>query len=178
MPVLECLNLADVLIEKRDIEFTEDNHPFHGTVKNMRAIPSSAFYGKSTLSRIIFPKELDAISYGAFGYTSLTGSLKIPEGVMTIESWAFEQCAKLNGKLSLPSTLKSIGGGAFFECTNIIGELNLPDGLEHIGGHAFYLCRGLSGQLMLPHNLRRIESDAFNGCKFSGDLKIPADAFT
>lgn len=172
MKSLAYLNLKEVDIVKTDYAASPNWDGKIVEYSNVRCIPSCAFQ-RSSLNRIVFPDSLDIIGEAAFDYSSLTGSLIIPEGVKCIGGNAFYWCGMLNGKLILPVSLKIIGIQAFCGCENIVGELNLPHNLECIGASAFSNCRSLSGTLILPEDLEVIELQTFASCGFSGDLKIP-----
>lgn len=162
MTRLQALNLKEVRIKK-----WEDG----GTVYNEDEIPNEAMRSKKSLARIILPDTLQSIGESAFVLSSLSGSLIIPEGVVTVKQRAFQGCSAFTGKLSLPSTLEEIQIQAFSEC-KFSGELSLPPSIKEIGEMAFFNCM-FSGNLTLPENLEKLEREAFYNCYFSGNLKIP-----
>lgn len=165
MTVLESINLKEVKIEKYD------SYP----VSPANVIPASAFYGKSTLIRFVFPEGITRIGSSAFESTNITGSLIIPEGVTEIGQSSFSQCSGLSGTLTLPSSLKVIGDEAFYGCGNLIGNLSIPEGVTKIGRNAFSFCKNLTGNLILPNGLNSLGSEAFIGCHgFTGSLNIPS----
>ena len=166
MSVLQAVNMKEVTIVANRF----------GNGAN--EIPSTAFYGKSTLVRFVFPDTTTKINGGAFGHTSLTGSLILPNSITEIGSYAFggmyDGLKSLNGTLSLPSNLRIIGEWAFGGCSNLYGELHIPEGVEEIGTAAFYHCSGFTGNLVLPNTLKRLNLGVFSGCTgFKGDLIIP-----
>lgn len=174
MSSLKSLHLGDVVVYCPKAMFF--NYESEDEIQD--AIPSSAMFHKSTLSRIIFPKNLKMIGGAAFDSTGLMGDLIIPEGVEYIGGmsgywWtgAFANCHNLLGKLELPSTLKTVGYYAFYN-DNFEGELILPESLEYIGECAFY-GNNFSGQLVLPERLEYIGDSSFYGNNFSGGLEIP-----
>lgn len=160
MTALQSLNL-------REVEIAE-----YGSYA-ANEIPNSAFSGKSTLIRFVFPENITRIGLEAFRDSNLSGSLIIPNGVTEIDVRAFYQCP-LNGTLTLSRSLTKIGYGAFQECTGLSGTLNLPASVEVIGSYAFYGCRGFTGNLQLPDDIVEIGDRAFSGCSgFTGSLTIP-----
>lgn len=160
-------------------------------VDGIFAIPSSAFSGKTTLIKCVLPDKLERIEYNAFGGTSLTGSLLLPEGLKyvagfqstkitsvqfpsTLEEigdYAFTYCTSLMTEMSLPKSVKSIGISAF-EASAIKGNLALPHNLESIGATAFGRCSGLTGSLVIPDKIVIIPNDAFYVCGFTGTLTL------
>lgn len=146
-------------------------------------IPSRAFFEKFSLISIVLPDRLRTIGSGAFAHTSITGSLVIPEGVVTLEDGCFSECSSLTGQLSLPSTLKQIGtstertegSGVFLGC-NFVCNLNLPDGLETIGSGAFCRCRNIYGEIDIPESVSSINYRSFAFMDdVSGTIRIPQD---
>ena len=54
--------------------------------------------------------------------------VELPEGLETIESYAFGYCHSLT-QVHIPSSVKSLGAGAFYKC-NALEVVELPEGLE------------------------------------------------
>lgn len=174
-------------IDKRDFDFMKNEMSVLQSINlkeveivayssyKANEIPSSAFSGKSTFLRFVFPDKLTKIGGSAFSSTNLTGSLIIPEGVTEIGASAFSSCSSLSGTLTLPSSLEVIEGSAFSNCSNLIGPLVLPERLKVIGTYAFAFCYHFTGNLLLPENLEVLQSHAFAYCTgLSGSLKIPS----
>ncbi len=163
MTVLRSLNLKEVVIKECESVNEEADK-----------IPHHAFNMNKSLFNIVFPDQLKAIGNDAFARSNLSGSIIIPEGVITIGSYAFLECAKLNGTLVLPTTLETIEMCGFFECT-FVCELKLPANLRSIGETAFRDCNGLHGELIFPEGLEEIGDGAFSGCRsLTGSLIIPS----
>lgn len=158
MAALQSLNLREVEIAGYG------SYPAH-------EIPYSAFEGKSTLIRFVFPENITRIGDRTFMRTNLSGSLIIPNGVTEIGSYAFAECP-LPGTLTLPGSLTEIGMGAFSGC-DLSGNLNIPASVETIGSSAFNGC-DFTGNLLLPERLKTLGSSAFLFCSgFTGSLTIP-----
>ena len=119
------------------------------------------------------------LPYGATEY-------KIPDGVETMESGAFQNNETLE-KVTFPATLKEISwscfslcenlksvhipgnvktlGGFSFSCCFSLEEVVLQDGLEAIGNRAFVWCENIK-QIALPASLTTIGENAFQGIPF------------
>ena len=156
------------------------------------AIPTEAFYCKSTLIKCVLPDKLEYICYRAFDQTSLAGKLLLPEGLKfvsgfrdtkitgiqfpnTLEEigeYAFTNSKSLMTEISLPESLKIIGLGAFLSSA-ITGNLSLPQNLESIGEFAFSSCTGLTGSLVIPNKIKIIPYHAFSSTGFTGTLTLP-----
>ena len=159
-------------------------------------IPRMAFNNKTTLIKCVLPDKLERIDASAFSFTSLGGTLILPEGVKYVSGFdgtkisnvqfpstleviggsCFSGCTALMCELSFPSSLKHIGNEAFYSSA-IQGKLILPEKLEGIGLSAFYLCRGLTGSLRIPSGVKSIPSHSYYGtfkeCGFNGSLILP-----
>lgn len=97
---------------------------------------------------------------------SFAGSLKIetlviPEGIVSVDTWAFESCDKLKS-IKFPSTLVEIWADAFSHCYSLT-TIELPEGLTHIHDYAFANCNALE-KIKLPSTLKAIKSFAFSNC--------------
>lgn len=160
MTALQGINMKDVVITTSQI-------------------PNYAFYEKQSLTRFVFPHNINRIGYSVFAGTSITGDLTIPNGVERIDDNAFGVAVKngyyvglsLYGTLTLPESLKYIGESAF-QSASLMGELRLPSSVQYIGERAFAF-NSFSGELTLPEHLLELGDTAFRGNKFRGSLKIP-----
>ena len=113
----------------------------------------------------------DIGSYSFFMKTNLTGSLTIPDGIITIGEAAFYRCTGITGTLTLGNTITVIGPMAF-DNSGISGDLVIPNSVTEVGHRAFCLCSNLTGTLTLPNTMTLIDDYAF--CSpFTGELVIP-----
>lgn len=153
-------------------------------------IPENAFSDKKSLVKCVLPDKLEAICKNAFGNTSLTGTIQLPEGLKYVSGF---NGTKITNVI-FPSTLEEIGGGsdesygcnffgdgfgAFFDCTSLMCEISFPNSLKRIGDQAFSSTPGKStpikGNLVLPEGLEEIGEYAFRYCSgLTGSLVIPS----
>ena len=84
--------------------------------KSCKELPTCLFQGCRALESIDFPTDLTYIGYEAFcECDSLfyeSGTLVLPEGVQTVDAYAFAKCRHIN-KVVLPKSTKSVGHEAF-----------------------------------------------------------------
>ncbi len=97
-------------------------------------------------------------------------SIKIPEGVETIEPYAFAKLTALE-EIELPSTLTRIGVGAFYGCESL-KKINLKYA-KFINENAFANCTSLSSVEL--DNVVAIGNYAFANCKLE-QLYLPLSA--
>ena len=110
-------------------------------------------------------------------YTGTDVDIVIPEGVVTIQSRAFEDNKTIK-TVTFSSSVRTIGTNAFYGCSNLV-SVNLNEGLETIGIQAFQgvaLGEKLSteevepGTLTIPSTVRSIGIGAFNKCEYLGTV--------
>ena len=101
---------------------------------------------------------------------AISGTYEIPNGVTTLDSFAFEGCKLLTG-VSIPDGVVRIGESAFAYCKGLT-SIALPDGVTEIGDRAFEYCYALE-RITLPDGLTSMGKAAFNACKSLASVVIP-----
>lgn len=144
-----------------------------GLIYSVVGIGQSAFRGSSGLTGSLkIPESIISIGDYAFSETGFTGPLTIPNSVREIGKGAFYDCYGFTGPLTIGSSVKTIGNGAFMNCWNLTGSLKIPESVTSIGDQAFSNLN-LTGSLTIPNSVRRIGKYAFSGCTgFTGSLTI------
>lgn len=97
-------------------------------------------------------------------------AVDIPEGVTSIEEYAFYNCQNLT-EVTIPESVKSINNGAFSSCSSL-EEVTIPGSVENIGFQAFSGCSSLTKVTMLE-GVTSIGARAFSGCRVLEEIKIP-----
>lgn len=174
MAILEAVNLKEVKI-KNDV------------------IPAEAFKDKKTLCYFSMPEIVTNIGCSAFYNTMLSGTIVLPDDVVTIREYAFSNsnvasvvfgnsltaiddyafsgCSSLSCEIHFPSTLKRIGQSAFYYCS-LLGKLSLPEELEYIGRNAFYRSGRFTGDLVIPEKIKILYEHTFECAPFTGTLVL------
>ena len=126
------------------------------------AIGKSAFEYCSSLETVTLPATLIKIESYAFNSSGIT-TIKIPEGVTTIEEHAFSNCSYLK-KVIIPSTITSMGTAIFENCINL-SSVSIAEGTKYVtlGSGAFRNCTSLQ-TITIPGNYITIGRGAFYGC--------------
>ncbi len=116
----------------------------------------------------------------------------MPEGLTTVNSWAFYYCTGLE-TLTLPSTLHTMGENAFDNCKGLssilipgslktipkrafnyctgLEEVIISDGIEVVGEGAFNNCQTLK-KVVMADSVKTLEKDTFYGCSKLSDIKL------
>ncbi len=102
------------------------------------------------------------------GENPITG-VTVPEGVVTIESAAFNYCQQLK-HIQLPGSLRSIGDTCFGN--TILREIIIPEGVESMGDEVFYHCRSLKN-VSLPDSLVQMGRGTFYQCYGLESVRLP-----
>lgn len=103
----------------------------------------------------------------------LYGDLVIPDSVISLGTYAFENCDNFNGILKLSNQLKEIQLGTFKQCSGLRGDLVIPDSVTKIESYSFYKCKHFTS-LKLSSNIEFIGQSVFANCiNMTGDLIIP-----
>ena len=175
-------------------------------------IGDSSFYKATGIQDVSFPSTLVSIGSSAFSKTSMSGvnivlpdsvneigsyafsssgivSINLPQGITTIETGVFKNCASLKS-IDFPQNLATIGSYAFWGCTSL-ESIIIPNSVTEIGDYAFTGCTNvtnivLSNQLQsipylcfsstsitsitIPDSITEIGKESFNGCKNLTDI--------
>lgn len=169
-PNLQSLDMGDAVLEE------------NGSLARMRYAKGQNATGLTNLTSFTFPKTTTSIPAGAFNENTklqeiimLEGSLttiteqafqgctrlsnvRIPDGITTIGTNAFENCAFEN--ISFPNSLKRIETNAFGSCRNL-KSITIPMNVTYIGPSAFQKNNSMTDVYVLGNNVL-IPNGAFN----------------
>ncbi len=166
--------------------------------QRVTAIDTEAFYGCDLSGFIISNgSKLSSIGQGAFGNSSGLERLILPGSLITIESGAFENSAKLASvTVAAQSNLQSLGENAFANCAKLayftfgkdsiitaigngafngdklLKNLVIPDSVISIGSEALKDCKLLE-KLSIPNGVTLLGTDALKGCSALTEISIP-----
>lgn len=131
----------------------------------VKIIGAEVFKGVQITS-VVIPEGVITIEKWAFNNNLLT-SVVLPDTLKTISEYAFT--ANRLEHIVIPNGIKAIGAGAFW--LNELTVVTLPNGLEHIGGTAFE--DNLIAEITFPDSLISIGDYAFSSNKFT-EVIIPS----
>lgn len=127
-------------------------------------------YRLTGVKHVIVPEGITTIDAYAFENCGTLESIELPKSVTSIGDGAFMNCHELK-TIRLSENLTSIGRNAFFNCYALT-EIDIPDSVQTIGSAAFYDCRNLTS-VQLPRQLKKIEGQMFSGCICLSDIMLP-----
>ena len=93
-------------------------------------------------------------------YRGQGGDVVIPNGVMKIGNYAFEDCVVIKS-VTIPNSVTSIGERAFRGCDNLT-SITIGNGVTSIGDRAFDFCGFMS--VTIPDSVTRIGWGVFGNC--------------
>lgn len=130
-------------------------------------LPKNFFKYKSSLETIEIPEGIINIPSFSFDNDYSLKSIVIPDSVKTIEDYAFQNCIGLRS-VNIPNSVTSIGGSAFFSCANLT-SIEIPNSVISLGGSAFSGCTRLTSVTM-SNNVSTIGTNAFKNVPEMGEL--------
>ena len=130
-----------------------------GTVTSIgsSAFSGTKFYESQPDGLVVFGK----VVYKMKGSSPTV--MTVPEGIVCIGDYAFENCTGLT-HVTIPSSVTSIGMLAFGNCSSLT-SVTIPDSVTSIGQGAFCNCSGLTS-VTIPSRVTSIGRDAFADTPF------------
>ena len=138
--------------------------------ENVKYIPPYTFSNKTGLTgTLIIPDSVITIGERAFTGCNNIDTLIIGNSVTSVGQYAFNGCTGLDS-LVIGNAISTIGQYAFYGCTSLKGAISIAD---TIGDRAFYNCSGINS-LILREGVKYIGSESFYNCSdLTGLLNIP-----
>lgn len=122
-----------------------------------------------------FPSGLSSITWNDTRYLNknVIESVIIPEGVTTIDSYAFggfEGFKKLS-KIFIPNSVTRIGSMAFSYCSSL-SSVTIPEGVKYIEGSAFAWCESMKS-IRIPSTIKKMGASLFWFCRSLKTVVLP-----
>ncbi|WP_455437097.1 leucine-rich repeat protein [Hungatella hathewayi] len=145
--------------------------PVSRTTYSVTQIGSSAFRYKEITGTLHLPNTLVSIGDYAFSYNKFSGTLSLPNTLVSVGENAFHE-NRFTGDLTIPVSVSYMGLGAF-DSAGFSGDLTIEGKLTRLEDYVFFEC-GFTGALSLPDTLTYIGGAVFRDCGFTGSLQLPA----
>ena len=162
----DCTNLTGIALPGG--LRTLGSNPFKGCTQITSFTISESNSSFCSVDGVLFNKACTRLLAVPGG---ISGSYSIPDGVTSIDSYAFSGCSSLTG-VTIPDSVTSIGSYAFSGCSSLTG-VTIPSGVTRIGSYAFSGCSSLTGVTILD-GVKGIDSYAFSGCSSLTSIIIPS----
>ena len=143
---------------------------------------------KGTDESIVIPSEIDGKKVTVIGSSAFYGfkslkNIEIPDGITSIENYAFCQCWSITS-LSVPESVTSIGTGAFRFCSDL-KEIKLPSNLTVLSDSLFgadanleYITFGdaeKTDTVIIPETVQKMGNYVFMNCEKIKNIKLPSN---
>lgn len=151
-------------------------------------LPENAFCSRgyngatSSLERVILPEGMITIEEDAFQNCNNLSSIIIPSSIISMDKDAFSTCSSL-------TTAGPIGGDYDIQfgwqdeipesafCDSALVSVTIPKGITSIGAYAFKWCRDLT-YISIPEGVSIIGDNAFESCDKLISIAIPSSVTT
>lgn len=107
---------------------------------------------------VLFTKDMTLLMQAPF---LISGNYQIPDGVVTIGTYAFHNCSYLTG-VTFPDSVTTLEESSFLYCSKL-ASLTLGKNITTIGDNAFKDCSALT-EVTFPSTLTSIGAQAFMYC--------------
>ena len=107
-----------------------------------------------------------------FRQAGFSGTLTIPNSVISIRDYAFYYCNQLTGTLVIPNSMSTIGVNAFQYCTGFT-QVIMGINVMIVGNRSFSNCTGLQ-KVILPDVVTVIGIEAFRYCTQLSEVNMQA----
>lgn len=138
---------------------------------NARSCSSRGAMPTGNIERATIGDEVTLLPASFLSGSKVT-DIVIPDGVTSIGSSAFRDCASLS-EIILPDSVTQISGHLFYGCTSL-ENIVIPSAVTTIGTYAFYGCSALKNLICRSTTPPTIESStAINSIRNSTNLRVP-----
>lgn len=131
-------------------------------------------------TEITIPATIDGypvtqIAPQAFAALPMLKQVSLPDGLVVIGSYAFQECCELTD-ITIPDSVLAMGNHAFSGCTAMT-EVTIGDGLAEIPKQAFYNCSNLQ-TVTVGNSVTTVQNRAFAQCPALTTLFFPQSLTT
>ena len=181
-----AIGLMQVQAAQTTYNYTVGNSTYTYTILTDDTIKITKY--KGTDESIVIPSEIDGKKVTVIGSSAFYGfkslkNIEIPDGITSIENYAFCQCWSITS-LSVPESVTSIGTGAFRFCGDL-KEIKLPSNLTVLSDSLFgadanleYITFGdaeKTDTVIIPETVQKIGNYVFMNCEKIKNINLPSN---
>lgn len=185
MKSLEHLTLGSGIVEVSDAFSNYDGSKLKTIcIRNLKAWIENDFGNKlsdylnntdvvdesgNVIEKIVIPAGITEIPKSCFNKLGMS-IVQLPDGITTIEKFAFENCLNLKA-INIPTSVTAINDYAFARCSSL-KSIEFPGTVKTIGSEAFKECTGLES-VVINNGVEKIYSYAFYSCTSLKSIEMP-----
>ena len=178
--------LMQVQAAQTTYDYTVGNSTYTYTILTDDTVKITKY--KGTDESIVIPSEIDGKKVTVIGSSAFYGfkslkNIEIPDGITSIENYAFCHCWSITS-LSVPESVTSIGTGAFRFCGDL-KEIKLPSNLTVLSDSLFgadanleYITFGdaeKTDTVIIPETVQKMGNYVFMNCEKIKNIKLPSN---
>ena len=178
--------LMQVQAAQTTYDYTVGNSTYTYTILTDDTVKITKY--KGTDESIVIPSEIDGKKVTVIGSSAFYGfkslkNIEIPDGITSIENYAFCQCWSITS-LSVPESVTSIGTGAFRFCGDL-KEIKLPSNLTVLSDSLFGADANLeyitfddaekTDTVIIPETVQKMGNYVFMNCEKIKNIKLPSN---
>ena len=166
LPFSNCTGLTDITVDKNNTCYSSvDGVLFDKEITKLISYPSG-----SANTNYIIPEGVKSIELFAFSGCVNLEIVTLPKSMTTVDDQSFYDCKSLTS-IIIPEGVKSIGEHVFNYCENLT-DVTIPNSVTNIGKGAFYMCQNLSN-VHIPDSITSISDWTFGYCPRLISITIP-----
>jgi hypothetical protein len=128
--------------------------PIPSAIGGLPVTTIGGFAGQNTVTSVMIPNGITALSSGAFNSCSGLTNLTLPNSLTSISDNAFSGCSGLT-KVVIPNSVTNVGDTAFYGCSSLT-DLTIGNHVTYLGRQTFCFCQALT-RVVIPDSVTRIE---------------------
>lgn len=134
------------------------------------------FYNCQALKNVLFPDDcvINTVGNRFMAYCPIA-SVKLPDTVKTIGTYAFYNCTGLK-HFTIPASVTVVPEGCFNRCTSLEG-VDFPEGLTSMGAYVFSYDSALKS-MVIPEGVTQMGTYPFSYCENFETLVLPSTLTT
>lgn len=136
------------------------------------SVDNYMFYNCQALKNVLFPDDcvINTVGNRFMAYCPIA-SVKLPDTVKTIGTYAFYNCTGLK-HFTVPASVTVVPEGCFNKCTSLEG-VDFPEGLTSMGAYVFSYDSALKS-MVIPEGVTQMGTYPFSYCENFETLVLPS----